>query len=87
MYFAKLQTIDDDCTLAREIRLLKLCAPDNQRELVPQIIWEGLDSGFRALVIPYFSSDMRKVFLEASKELVPEALVTMTAAFARDMVS
>jgi len=85
VYFAKLQTIDDDCTLAREIQLLKLCALDNQRELVPRIIWEGTDSGFRALVIPYYSFNLGKFFSEAS-ELAPEARVTMAATFACEMV-
>ena len=86
VYFAKLQPIHDDSTLAREVQLLKRCALDNQRELVPQIIWEGMELGFRALVIPYYSFDLGKFILEAPKELGRKARVTKVARFACEMV-
>jgi hypothetical protein len=77
--------MDDKSTLAREIEWLKLFALDNC-EHVPQIIWEGSDSGFRALIIPRYSIDLGRYFLAASQGFDPEAQVTLTAVFACDMV-
>ena len=43
--------------------------------------------GLRALIIPHYPIDLGNYFKEASKRLVlAEALVTLTAAFASDMV-